>query len=118
MTSAPYLPPTGNSVSSSIEWINDLLLGSLAFGLCVIAVAVVGLLMFSGRLPVRQGLRVILGCFILLGAPIIAAGFLGVWQGVDAPTYEPPSLVEHAGQREEPPPADYDPYAGASLRRD
>lgn len=118
MTSAPYIPPSGSVVGSSIEWINGLLLGSLAFGFCAIAVAVVGLMMFGGRLPVRQGLRVILGCFILLGAPVIAAGFMGVWQEGQTPAPESLSLVEYAGPRVDPPPTNYDPYAGASLRRD
>lgn len=118
MNNAAYVPPSGSAMGSSIEWINGLLLGSLAVGLCVIAVAAVGLMMFGGRLPVRQGLRVIFGCFVLLGAPVIAAGFMEVWQGGDIPAHQPRSLVEYAGPREEPPPANYDPYAGASLRRD
>ena len=118
MTSASYLPPSGTTFGASIDWINGLLLGSLAISLCVIAVALVGLMMVGGRLPVRKGLRVILGCFILLGAPVIAAGFMGIWRGGDMPAHESPSLVEFAGPREEPPPANYDPYAGASLRRD
>lgn len=118
MTSASYTPRSDGAVVASVDWINGLLLGSLAVGLCVIAVAVVGLMMFGGRLPARQGLRVILGCFILLGAPVIAAGFMGVWQEAYAPATEPISLVEYAEPRQELPPAFYDPYAGASLRRD
>ena len=35
----------------------------------IIAVAVLGMMMLSGRIPVREGMRVLLGCFLLLGAP-------------------------------------------------
>lgn len=111
-------PSDDGALAASIGWINDLLLGSVAIGLCVLAVAIVGLMMFGGRLPVRQGMRVVLGCFVLLGAPVIAAGFIGVWQDTHTPAPEPPSLVEYAEPRAEPPPASYDPYGGASLRRD
>ena len=110
-------PGSESALSASVAWINGLLLGSLAAGLCVIAVAIVGILMFGGRLPVRQGLRVILGCFVLLGAPIIASGFLAFWQGLNGASVDS-SNVSALPEREYPPPADYDSYAGASTRRD
>lgn len=105
-----------STLAGSIEWINGLLLGSLAAGLCVLAVAFVGLLMLGGRLPVRQGLRVILGCFILLGAPIIAAEISGAWQQASPPPPDPVAVTEEP--RADLPPADYNPYTRASLRRD
>ena len=114
-----YSPTSDNALLGPIDWVADLLLGSAAIGLCVIAVAFVGLMLLSGRLPVKHGLRTLLGCFILLGAPIIASGLIGSWQRV---TEQPPMLVStvnYAEPREEPPSAEgYDPYAGASLRRD
>lgn len=118
MTSQPYTPQSESALVASVDWLNGLVLGSLAAGLCVIAVAVVGLMMLGGRLPVREGMRVILGCFILLSAPVIAAGFMGVWQSSVSRPLSKPFLVEKAEPRETPPPANYDPYAGASLRRD
>ena len=118
MTNESYTAYSESALVSSIDWLNSLVLGSLAIGLCVIAVAIMGLMMFSGRLPLRQGLRVILGCFILLGAPVIAAGFMGIWQGAAESPSAQPMLVENIEQREPPPPANHDPYAGASLRRD
>lgn len=105
-----------SAFADAIGWINGVLLGSLAVGLCVLAVALVGLFMFTGQLPVRRGMRVILGCFILLGAPVIAAGLAGAWQQA-APDSPPPLAIEEQ-PRADLPPADYDPYAGASLRRD
>ncbi len=116
--SSLFEPAADSPLTDSLSWILDLLLGGLAMGLCVVAVAFVGLLALTGRLPLRQGARVILGCFLLLGAPVIAAGLMAEAQEVtDAPreipireTVEPP--------RQDLPPANYDPYSGASLRRE
>ena len=44
----------------------------------MLAVAFVGLMLMTGRLAVRDGLRVAVGCFVLLGAPLIASGLRGV----------------------------------------
>ncbi len=108
----------GSPLVTAVAWINDLLLGSLAVGLCVLAVALVGLMMFEGRLPVRHGARVILGCFILLGAPVIASGFAEFWQDESVGPPLAPAPDERLRPREPLPQSDYDPYAGASLRRD
>lgn len=116
MSSAPYIEPAGTSaLGAALGWLQGTLLGSIAIGLCVIAVATVGFMMLQGRLPVREGARVILGCFILLGAPVIASGFLGFWQGGAATPPQSPPVVEMPA-REELPPPNHDPYAGASLR--
>lgn len=117
MNAAASVSGSDSPFAAAIGWIDGLLLGSLAVGLCVIAVATVGLMMFTGHLPVRRGMQVVLGCFILLGAPVIAAGFSAMWTeagGVSGPP--PPPYVEPI--RAAPPPADYDPYAGASMRRE
>lgn len=114
-----YTPTSDSALLGPIDWVANLLLGSAAIGLCVIAVAVVGLMLLSGRLPIRHGLRTLLGCFILLGAPVIAVGLVGSWQGISERPTTPVSTVDYAQPREEPPSAEgYDPYAGASLRRD
>ena len=68
--------PLNSPLGDAVGWLGDALFGTVAVTLCVLAVAMVGLLMLTGRLPVRQGLRTVLGCFILLGAPAIAAGFM------------------------------------------
>ena len=84
----------------------------------MIAVALVGFAALGGRLPVRMGARAALGCFVVLGAPVIASALM--WQGE-----EPSSQVVYQAEivasepaRPELPPADYDPYSGASLRRE
>lgn len=95
-----------------------LLTGSVAIGLCVLAMAVIGLLMLSGRLPVRAGLQVVLGCFVLLGAPVIAAAFITAGQSVAPQVTEPDPPRELPDERRDIPPSAFDPYAGASLRQD
>lgn len=78
--------PQGNSaIADAAAWISGTLLGSLAIGLCVIAVAAIGLIMLSGHLPVRRGMHVVLGCFVLLGAPTIAAAFSALWSEAAPP---------------------------------
>ncbi|MBA4044799.1 MAG: hypothetical protein C0471_10320 [Erythrobacter sp.] len=100
----------------SARWIEGVMLGEIALGICVIAVAFIGVLMLTGRLPLREGARVVIGCFVLLGAPVIAAGFVGDGSGVgEASVTSPPVAVQSDDPRPELPPANFDPYAGASL---
>ncbi len=66
----------GTPMAESARWIEGVMLGEIALGICVIAVALFGVLMLTGRLLLREGARVVLGCFVLLGAPVIAAGFI------------------------------------------
>ncbi len=105
-------------LGSAAGWLTDTLLGSVAVTLCILAVAYVGFMMVAGRLPVKHGLRVVLGCFILLGAPILASAFLSAGQSQVAAPVPPPLTEAEVNPRGDLPPADYDPYAGASVRRD
>lgn len=115
-SSSLFAPRPGNAVLGSVQWLTGTLLGTAAISLCVIAIAFVGFQMLSGRLPIMRGLRVIVGCFLLLGAPVVAASISGLWQqGSAAPA--PPAAQQTADPRGDLPPAG-DPYAGASLRRD
>jgi type IV secretion system protein VirB2 len=67
--------PQGSGVIlGAARWVQGTLLGTVATVIAVIAVAVVGLLMLSGRINWRYGAIVILGCFILFGAASIVAG--------------------------------------------
>ena len=115
----PFPARSQTPLESSAWWLTDTLLGDLAIALCVIAVAIIGLLMMSGRLPIRQGAKVVLGCFVLLGAPVIASGFLQL--GDEARVYDGAAAspqTQSLPPREELPPSTYDPYAGASMRDD
>ncbi len=72
---AQQLDPQGSgAISGALGWIQGTLLGSVATAAAVIAVAVVGLLMLSGRMNWRHGATVVLGLFILFGAGAIVAG--------------------------------------------
>ena len=66
--------PTEPVLSVAAGWVTGTLFGTLATVLCVLAVAFVGLALMSGRLALRDALRVAIGCFVLLGASTIAAG--------------------------------------------
>jgi type IV secretion system protein VirB2 len=67
--------PQGSGVLiGAARWVQGTLLGTVATVVAVIAIAVVGLLMLSGRVNWRHGAVVILGCFILFGAASIVAG--------------------------------------------
>ena len=74
------------TVSSATDWVAGVLFGEVATILCVIAVAFIGFTMLTGRLPVNQAFRVIIGAFVLLGAPVIASTFSGLADQADAPT--------------------------------
>jgi len=67
--------PAGSSpITGALLWIQGTLLGNLATTAAVIAVAVVGLLMLTGRIDWKRGVTVIVGAFILFGAASIVAG--------------------------------------------
>lgn len=70
-----YADPAGSgALVGAVHWVEGTLLGTIATAIAVISVAVVGLLMLTGRLNWRYGATVILGCFILFGAASIVAG--------------------------------------------
>lgn len=68
--------PAAPVVSGSLDWVVSVLLGDVATALCVIAFIIIGMLMLTGRFAVKEGFRVVVGCFLLLGAPVVADGLL------------------------------------------
>ncbi|MFZ1743215.1 MAG: TrbC/VirB2 family protein [Pontixanthobacter sp.] len=78
MSQSLFEPKGSNALGDAAQWLSGTLLGSLAVGLCVLAVAFTGLMLMTGRFDWRQGMRVILGCFIIFGAPVIAAALMGL----------------------------------------
>ncbi|MDE1466111.1 TrbC/VirB2 family protein [Aurantiacibacter sp. D1-12] len=114
-----FTPSTNSDpVTSSIGWITDTLLGQLAVTLCVLAVAFVGFSMLTGRISLRRGAQVVLGCFLLLGSPLIAASMMGMLGPSEASQLGPTDTVVYEAQPREPlPEATYNPYANASLGR-
>lgn len=71
-----YAPdPRGSGpILAAVNWVQGTLLGNVATAVAVVAVAVVGFMMLSGRMNWRHGITVIVGCFILFGAAAIVAG--------------------------------------------
>jgi len=108
--------PAGSSVfAAAISWLQDVLLGTVATSIAVIAVAAIGFGMLTGRVNIRHGATVILGCFILFGASTIVNGLRYAASGVG--DYSPPPVIVAAPPPVQPTsaPAPYDPYAGASV---
>jgi type IV secretion system protein VirB2 len=67
------LEPIPHSVIEAASiWIVALLSGSLVTTLCVVAVATLGLLMMTGRIQIRAGVQVVIGCFLLFSAALLA----------------------------------------------
>jgi hypothetical protein len=105
-------------VEAAVQWVEGTLLGTLATSVAVICVAAVGLMMLSGRIDVRRAASIFLGCFILFGAPTIAAALHALAGGdgpapaASEPAYVPPPYVPPPPP---PPPRNPDPYAGASV---
>ena len=110
-----------NVLAAAVQWLQATLLGTIATATAVIAVASIGLLLLSGRIDMRRGAEVILGCFVLFGASMIAGGIVRITdygeQGA-APTTaaSPPPPPLYLPPAATPPKAmPYDPYAGAAL---
>jgi type IV secretory pathway VirB2 component (pilin) len=75
--------PAGSSaLIAALDWVQGTLLGNLATSAAVIAVAVVGFLMLTGRMDWRRGLTVVVGCFIIFGAVSIVAGIRSISGGL------------------------------------
>jgi type IV secretory pathway VirB2 component (pilin) len=116
-----YDAPGGYGSSSlvgALTWVENVLLGTTATVVGVIAVASIGLMMLSGRVDVKQGIRTVVGLLVVFGAPTIASAIeMQLRQAAtEAPGYaiaaasEPPLPAEQT-----PPPKAFDPYAGASV---
>jgi len=72
---AGQVDPQGSGpIVSALLWLQGTLLGNVATAVAVIAVAMVGFMMLTGRMNWRFGATVIIGCFILFGAGAIVSG--------------------------------------------
>ncbi len=117
-TSSLSDPPAESPIAKGVIWVQDAALGSAATTVAVVAVAAIGLLMLSGRLELRRGITVVIGCFILFGAAGIGAVLTGMAGGNNqssssvAPGSGPLSNQLRPSAQT---PSAYDPYAGASV---
>lgn len=109
-------PSDGSTLVEAANWAASLLTGSVGTIVAILAVATVGFAMLLGRVSVRDGARVVIGCFILFGAPLIGRELLGLarWNSgpvsVEGQPASPAPIVIPT-----PPPRNRDPYAGASV---
>ncbi|MEJ7934879.1 TrbC/VirB2 family protein [Sphingobium sp. AN558] len=65
-----------SSIVAATDWISDLLTGSMAASVAVVAVAACGFAMMRGQLNWTTAAKVILGCTIIFGASQIAQGLM------------------------------------------
>lgn len=113
--SAPYDPGV---IGAAVQWLQGTILGSAATAVAIIAVASIGLLMLSGRVDWRRATSALVGCFILFGAPGIAAALQGPASpgGDFAPRQVAPApMLAPLPPKLAPNRSGYDPYAGASV---
>lgn len=109
-------PPAESPLTEGAAWIQAAALGSTATIVAVVAVATIGLLMLSGRLELRRGITVVMGCFILFGASGIAAALTGLKGSVSTqPTASQSIQAANPSHLTAPSSVAYDPYAGASV---
>ena len=75
-------PAGSGPILAALQWVQGTLLGNLATTAAVIAVAIVGFMMLTGRIDWKRGITVVVGAFILFGAAAIVAGLRSVASGV------------------------------------
>ncbi len=102
-------------IQAAVRWCLGLLTGQAATLIAIIAGATVGFALLQGRIDTKHAARVVLGCFILFGAPAIAAALMSVPQIAVTERQETPTSAAAPASPPPPPPAPYDPYAGASV---
>lgn len=119
MSPSLFEAPKTSVLAEAASWLPETLGGSVATFLCVLAVAWLGIGMMGGRLAIRNMTRVVVGCFVLFSAPILAEAFHALAQSSEAvaPDVSTVGISEPNIPRDARPSA-YDPYAGASLRND
>ncbi len=109
---------SGSPLTESARWVLELLTGPAATIVAVIAVAMVGFALLQGRIDLNRGASVIIGIFVVFGAPAIASALLALTQlsappmaAVAATPIIPVRVGLPAGSHQ----SVYDPYAGAAL---
>jgi type IV secretion system protein VirB2 len=106
-------PAPSSPILAAVQWIQGALLGTVATSVAVICVAGLGYQLLTGRIPVRRAVTVILGCFLLFGAPGIVAGL----RSLTAPqlpseltAIEPTALLVPPLEPSRPAPDPFNPY--------
>lgn len=115
--SASLADPVGASpLVAAMLWLQNTLLGTVALTVAIIAVASVGLFTLTGRIHLRHGATVLMGCFVLFGASSIVAGIQSAVGGGAESAGALAAIPETPAVTIPPsPPVNPDPYAGASV---
>ena len=75
--------PAGSSpLLAALSWVQGTLLGNLATTAAVIAVAIIGYLMLTGRFDWRRGIVTLVGIFVIFGAVTIVGGIRAMAGGL------------------------------------
>ena len=74
---AQQVQQSDDPITAALTWMQGILLGPIATSLAVMAVAGVGFMMLTGRMNWRYGGTVIIGVFIIFGAPRLVASIGG-----------------------------------------
>lgn len=64
--------PENSALLTAVSWISGVLTGPLATAIGILSVALVGFAMLAGRVDWQRGVRVVIGLFLVFGAPAIA----------------------------------------------
>jgi type IV secretory pathway VirB2 component (pilin) len=95
--------------------IGQLLTGPIGTALAILAVAWFGFGLLAGRISIRRGCLLVLGCFILFGAPAIAHSLLDIAGAAAGAGSTPALAIPVAPPQPTRRPLNYDPYAGAAV---
>jgi type IV secretory pathway VirB2 component (pilin) len=112
---AKIVPTNASAITAATSWIEAVLTGSVATGLATLAIAGVGFGLLAGRVELRRAAQVVVGCFILFGAPVLVRELTGALRGnsiavpdmANGPSVSPPPAPRQ--------PPGGDPYAGAAV---
>lgn len=115
---APYAVQGAQPANAfvAVDWLAQELVGPLGTSLAVIAVAWFGFELLAGRATLRRGGLLVLGCFILFGAPQLAQSLIGLARSSssESTALEPQQIMVPPPPTPVMPPP-FDPYAGASV---
>ena len=113
----PMLSSTDQPLAAAAHWIEALLIGSTAKIIAVLVVALLGAGLMQGRWSWRRGGAIIVGCFVIFAAPLIAQGLVAGIGGSAATTSDRSSSDDQVPlyRPSQPAPSVYDPYEGAAV---
>lgn len=71
--------PSGSDViAEAVGWLTGTLLGNVATGIAILAVAIIAILLMTGRIEWGRAALVIIGIFVLFGAATIVSGIRSI----------------------------------------